>query len=163
MKKYKVLYDIKSLETLIIRTFISDMMVTTEKIKNFPTPTQMQIIEYIVDAQDDVYQKDLENILNLRRATVSGVLQTMEKNHLIKRVSSDKDARVKKVILNPETQTLFLKHKNKMEETEQLVIKNISESDLKTFSYVVEMMKYNINEYLFSQNGSIAFEKGDNN
>ena len=163
MKKYNVLYDIKSLETLFVRTFISEMMVKNEEFKNFPTPTQMRIIEYIVDAEGDVYQKNLENVLNLRRATVSGVLQTMEKNNLIKRVSSDKDARVKKVILNPETQRLFLKHKNKMEEIEKLVIKDISEENLKIFSSVLKMMKHNINEYLLSQNESIAFKKGDNN
>lgn len=162
MKKYRVLYDIKSLETLIVRTFISDGMVKKEKIKNFPTPTQMHIIEYILDAKGDVYQKDLENVLNLRRATVSGVLQTMEKNNLIKRVFSDADARVKKVVLNPETQQLFLQHKYKMEETERLVIKNISEDELKTFSHVLEMMKHNINNYLSSQNELDVVKKGDN-
>ena len=163
MKKYQVLYDIKSLETLIVRTFVNDMMVKNEKLKNFLTPTQVHIIEYIVDTKDDVYQKDLENVLNLRRATVSGVLQTMEKNQLIKRVPSNSDARVKKVILNPKTKELFLKHKHKMDETEKVVTKNIPESDLETFSHVLDMMKHNINEYLLSQSELVAFKKGDNN
>ena len=162
MKKYHVLYDIKSLETLIVRTFVNDMMVKNEKLKSFPTPTQVHIIEYIVDAKGDVYQKDLENVLNLRRATVSGVLQTMEKNNLIKRVPSNIDARVKKVILNSKTKELFLKHKYKMEETEKVVTKNIVESDLEIFSRVLDMMKQNINEYLLSQSELVAFKKGDN-
>ena len=89
MKSYRVLYDIKSLEALLVRTFIGDMIVQNEESKNFPTPTQMQIIEYIMNVDsEDLYQRDLENVLNLRRATVSGVLQTMEKNSLIERISS---------------------------------------------------------------------------
>lgn len=160
MKKYRVLYDIKSLETLLVRTFISDMLVQKEKSKSFPTPTQMQIIEYIVDAKTDVYQKDLERVLNLRRATVSGVLHTMEKNHLLERVSSDSDARVKKIILNPKTRNLFLEHKNKLEEIENLVTKDISESNLEVFSNVLSSMKRNIYEYL-NQDTIVTLRKGD--
>ena len=38
------------------------------------------IIEYILDTDNkEVNQNELENVLKLRRATVSGVLQTMEK------------------------------------------------------------------------------------
>lgn len=161
MQKYKVLYDIKLLENLIVRTFVNDMMLQTEKNKIFPTPTQMQIIEYIMEAKEEVYQKDLENVLNLRRATVSGVLQTMEKNDLIKRISSDKDARVKKIILNDSTKKLFLEHKNKLEEIEKLIIENIKEDDLNIFSTVLRTMKDNINKYLFNQDASIALKKGD--
>lgn len=146
MKKYKVLYDIKSLEILIMRTFTRDMHLQCSKTKKFPTPTQMQIIEYIVNAKTDVYQKDLESVLNLRRATVSGVLQTMERNDLIKRDASDEDARVKKIILNPKTMESFLEHKNKMEEIEKVAIKNISNDDLEAFSHVLEMMKQNIKD-----------------
>lgn len=155
MKKYKVLYDIKTLETLLIRTFTNDMILQCEKTKNFPTPTQLQIIEYILNAKTDVYQKDLESILNLRRATVSGVLQTMEKNGLIKRDASDNDARVKRIILNLKTKELFLKHKNKIEELEQLAIQNISAADLEVFSSVLETMKQNINNMITLKRGDM--------
>lgn len=162
MKSYRVLYDIKSLEALLVRTFIGDMIVQNEESKNFPTPTQMQIIEYIMNVDsEDVYQRDLENVLNLRRATVSGVLQTMEKNSLIERISSEKDARVKKVILKPQTRALFLEHKNKLEELEALVTKDISISDLENFSNVLKHMKMNVNDYLLSRHESIALRKED--
>lgn len=72
------------------------------------TPTQMQIIEYILEHDGScVYQKDLENVLKLRRATVSGVLQTMEKNDFIERVIDKNDTRVKKIILNKKTSKIF--------------------------------------------------------
>ena len=44
-----------------------------------PSPTQMRIIDYIIQNEDKpIYQKDLESIFNLRRATISEVLITME-------------------------------------------------------------------------------------
>ena len=96
MKKDKILYKIKSLEKLIVRYSFNEHFNMNI---SCPTPTQMQIMEYVLNNQDtNIYQKDLENVLGLRRATVSGVLQTMEKNGLIARVITEEDARVKKII-----------------------------------------------------------------
>ena len=70
-------------------------------VMQLPTPTQMQIIEYILNhTSEDIYQRDLEDILNLRRATVSGVLHTMEKNNLIRRVTDNEDTRSKKILVS---------------------------------------------------------------
>ena len=80
--KQTILYQIKTLGKLILRLFMEDR----EHIKKIsgstkPTRTQFIILSYLIEhSNEDVYQKDLENVLNLRRATVSGVLHTMEKN-----------------------------------------------------------------------------------
>ncbi len=93
MKNRRVLYQIKSLEKSLLR-HNKDKSIKDKEI----TPTQMEILIYIFKNEDkDIYQKDLENVLNLRRATVSGVLQTMEKNHLITRVTDIEDTRAKKL------------------------------------------------------------------
>lgn len=147
MKQYRILYDIKSLEKVVARTFMRDACVDIEKMKNFPTPTQIQIIEYIIDADKVVYQRELEQVLNLRRATVSGVLQTMEKNHLIERIPSKTDARMKQIILNPKTKELFLNQKKKIEQLEKLVVTGISEAELESFVHVLAIMKQNVDEY----------------
>lgn len=47
----------------------------------------------------DVFQKDIEQDLDIRRSSVTSVLQLMEKNGLIKRVSVCEDGRLKKLIL----------------------------------------------------------------
>ena len=95
MKEKNLLYQIRTLEKLVFREFICS------ENANFPilTPTQMQIVEYMLKHnEENVYQKDLETILNLRRATVSGVLQTMEKNGYIERVVDTEDSRIKKIL-----------------------------------------------------------------
>ena len=106
MQDYKVLYKIKTLEKLIVRNIMNEEEICSMKT---PTPTQVQIMEYILEHQnEEVYQKDLEDILNLRRATVSGVLQTMEKHGLLDRQIAKNDARVKKIILSKKAEQLFL-------------------------------------------------------
>ena len=143
MNRNKVLFEIKSLEKILVRYMFNDF-----NINNIPSPTQMQIMNYMFENNlDYVYQKDLENVLNLRRATVSGVLQTMEKNGLLKRVIDSDDTRVKKVILNPETKKKFAQRKEKLLILENLITKNISNSELETFYIVIDKMKNNIKEY----------------
>lgn len=148
MENKNILYQIKSLEKMIIRNLIIEERIDEGELEHLQrsTPTQMQIIEYILKHEKDgaVHQKDLEHILNLRRATVSGVLQTMERNQLIKRVTNSEDTRTKKIILNEKAKEMFCKHKKQIDELENVVIKGISKQELEIFSRVLEIMKQNI-------------------
>lgn len=145
MKQNSILLEIKSLEKMIFRTFIK---CDKDKINFMPTPTQMQILEYIFKHQNsEIYQKDLEEILNLRRATVSGVLKTMEKNNLIERIVDSTDTRTKKIILNPKTYDLFLKKKQEMKELEEIVVDGISEKEIEEFLNVLNKIKMNVKKY----------------
>lgn len=141
----KLLYNINLLNKLICREFIRN---NKELFSNEPSPSQMIIMDYILNHQsEDIYQKDLENILNLRRATVSGVLQTMEKHGLIKRVICEKDVRCKKVILNDEARELFEAKKDEFYKLEKVVKKGLSDEEIKVFCHIIESMQNNINEY----------------
>lgn len=147
MRENRVLYQIKDLEKLVIRVFVKDIDNPIKR-SQFPchiTPTQVQIIEYILDNPDkEIYQKDLENVLDLRRATVSGVLQTMEKNGLLEREVHTNDARCKKIILNDKTRKIFSQKRQKFNEIDEIITKNISDEELNTFSRVLDKMKENI-------------------
>lgn len=144
MKDEKIIYQIKMLEKLIFRYFLSDIDCDCNQM---PTPTQMQIIEYILmNEEKEVHQKDLEEILNLRRATVSGVLQTMEKNNLIERITDSNDARTKKIILNENAKKIFTQSQNKFKEVEEILVKNISKEELNNFSQVLNKMIKSLKE-----------------
>ena len=144
MSDINVLYEIKSLEKEIVRTFINNKDITIPE-NIFPSPTQFQIIECIIENKNqEINQKELEKHLNLSRATISGVLQTMEKKNLIKRVTNREDVRTKKIILNEKTKEIFEKKRKTIEPTEKKLIKNISEEDLETFLKVLNIMKENI-------------------
>ena len=47
----------------------------------------------------DIFQKDIEEELDIRRSSVTSVLQLMEKKGILERVSVSKDARLKKLVL----------------------------------------------------------------
>lgn len=148
MEEEKVLYQIKSLEKLIAREFFKSDNVKRDFEIFKLTPTQAQIIEYILEYREqDIYQKDLEKILNLRRATVSGVLKTMEKNHLINRSICQNDTRQKKIELSEIAGDIFSKNFNKICELEKVVKKDIKKEELKIFLSVLNKMKENIEKY----------------
>lgn len=138
-----ILFKIKSINKLIIKKLSYGNSIETFKV----TPTQIEIIEYILNSDSKVYQRDLEKILNLSRATVSGVLITMEKNRLIKRVTDENDLRSKQIILNKVAKEEFLKTKEKIIELSKIINRDITDEELEVFSRVIDKMKNNINKY----------------
>lgn len=64
------------------------------------TGVQARILGYICyhSRNRDILQKDIEEELDIRRSSVTSVLQLMEKNGYIQRVSVSEDARLKKII-----------------------------------------------------------------
>ncbi len=144
MEKFNILKEIKSLDILILKKMQFEDKTEGERI---PTPTQMQILEYILKHEnEDIYQKDLENIFHLSRATVSSVLQTMEKYCLIDRVIDNTDTRTKKIILNKKTKEIFENHRKNFENLENKIVKDIKQEDLETFHKVLQKMKENISK-----------------
>ena len=147
----RVLYQIKTLDKLIFRTLMGDVGFDEKRIEEIKknkviTPTQMYIISYILKSPEgEVEQKDLEKVLNLRRATVSGVLHTMEKNDLIVRITNELDTRKKKIRLNSKAEEIFCENRKNFEKLEKIVRRDIEEEDLEVFFRVVEKMKQNIN------------------
>lgn len=145
MEEIKVLYKIKKLDKTIIKLLFNDCGRFLDNERFSVTPTQMQIIEYILEHNEEVYQKDLEDVLNLSRATVSGVLQTMEKNGLIKRVIVSNDARKKKIIFKDIAKEKFEEKKVKVKELENVIATNISKEELEIFLEVLDKMQDNLN------------------
>ncbi len=137
-----ILESIKELDVHILRLIIS-MDGGSDGLRTIPT-TQVRIISYIFNNEGDVYQKDLEKSLNLRRATLSGILNTMEKNGLLVRVPSDDDARSKKIVLMDNTKSIFIKMRKKMIAATNIITRGISDDELKLFLNVIDKMKENI-------------------
>jgi len=155
MKEEKILYKLKSIEKTIARILIQNDNNLKEKVDNnsFLTPTQIQIIEYILEHKNkSIYQRDLEKVLNLRRATVSGVLKTMEKNNLIEREKDVVDGRNKRIILNPLKEEIFLKREKELLEIEKIILNGITSDELNNFMLVLDKIKNNLNIKLLEEN-----------
>lgn len=140
MERYP-LKEIKELLNAVARESILDDYFS-KYIGNY---TQMLVIKHLIDAGDrEVFQKELEAVLNARKSTVSGILDTMEKNRIIVRVSSKTDGRSKVVKLSESAKRYKKDIFNLMESIDKRLIFGISEEDLKTFYRVIETMKENI-------------------
>mgnify|MGYP004493399807 FL=1 len=142
----KLLYNLNLLNKLIAREFICN---NKDLFCGEPSATQMIIMDYILNHQDeDIYQKDLEEVLHLRRATVSGVLQTMEKHELVERVLCDNDIRCKKIILKEKAKKMFDVKKIEFFKLEKVIKKGLSDEEIEIFCHIIESMQNNINEYV---------------
>ena len=142
----KLLYNLNLLNKLIAREFICN---NKDLFCSEPSATQMIIMNYILNHQnEDIYQKDLEEVLHLRRATVSGVLQTMEKHGLVERVLCDNDVRCKKIILKEKAKKMFDVKKIEFFKLEEVIKKGLSDEEIEIFCHIIESMQNNINEYV---------------
>ena len=141
MEKQRVTYLIKDLNHEIIRYICLSGI---DK-QNMPTPAQMQILHFIISKQNEkIYQKDIGNALNLRRATLSEILKTMEKNNLIFRVKDKNDTRKKEIIISETAKNNFQIVKDKLNEAEKVITSGIKKEDLELFFKTINKMKENI-------------------
>ena len=70
------------------------------------TNIQRNILGYILmnSIHRDVFQKELEEEFHIRKSTVTGILQLMEKNGFIAREPVPSDARQKKIVPTPKAE-----------------------------------------------------------
>ncbi len=102
------------------------------------------IAYFYENREKDIFQKDFENNFSIRPSTASKILKTMEQKELIKRVSVENDARLKKITL---TKKAILLHENvilTINEREKRLRVGIDEADLKIFFKVMDKLSANM-------------------
>ena len=135
--KNSICVETKTLANLIFRRIV----------KKDITPIQANIIEFMYQNRNsEIYQRDLEGFLNCRRSTISGLIDTMEKNNLIIRLNSSKDDRLKELKLTDKAIERIKLVRSEMEEFEKKLKKGISEDELNTFFNVIDKIKENLND-----------------
>lgn len=89
-------FEIKSIANLIRRKL--DQMFAGEEFDGL-TGMQNAMIGYIMDvsAEQEVFQRDVEQEFNIRRSTATGLLQNLERRGYITRVPVASDGRLKKI------------------------------------------------------------------
>ena len=115
------------------------------KITIAPSPLQGRILRYLLENEEkNINQTELENALNISKATISGTLNTMEKNGIIYRIASGEDGRVKNIVLTPNSKQMHNEMKKSFTLLEKELSKDISEEELKTFFKIIEKMRENL-------------------
>ena len=99
MEEFHLMGEFKRISNLVKRK-----VDCSEVIKNLSelTGTQGHIINFVGKKNacgQEVYQKDIENEMSLRRSSVTGLLSAMEEKGFIQRQSVKSDKRINKIVL----------------------------------------------------------------
>lgn len=106
------------------------------------TGGQMSVVDFISDQQDQTTsQHSIELEFNLRRSTVTVMIQRMEKRDLVKRITSANDKRQKLVSLTDKGKALVPKIKAKMKMDNADLQQRFSPEQLSATIEVLEYIK----------------------
>ena len=108
--------------------------------------TQVRILNFVLVSYPDreIYQKDIEEELNIRSASVSTLLKKMEAQDFIRREKVSYDDRLKRIL--PTSHTVEMKEQVKRHITllEKRLTAGIEEKERKVFSDVLKKMQENM-------------------
>lgn len=79
---------------------------------------------------EDIYQKDIEAEFSISRATASNMLAVMERKGLIRRISVEHDARLKKLVLTEEACRMLKQANRDIVEMEDSMTKGMSAEEV---------------------------------
>ena len=103
------------------------------------------IIGYLYHHQDrDIYQRDLQEVFHLRRSTVTGILQQMEKNGMVIRSSVESDARLKKITLTSKAVALHESIISGIQKTEEMISKGLTPAEKQAFLLTCQKIRDNL-------------------
>ena len=107
------------------------------------TVSQAYVIDFIynIEKNKDIFQKDLEKKFDLKRSSVSLMLNNMEKSDLIQRVPVAEDARLKKIVLTEKSIELNEKISNAIDSIENKLSKDLTEEEIKVFYRVLNKIR----------------------
>lgn len=110
------------------------------------TDIHILLTRYLMENKDkEIFQKDIEEEFCIRRSTVTGILNLMEKNEMIKRERVDYDARLKKIVLTEKAKKINQNIYQQILGMEEVIFKGLTEEEIKTFREILEKIKSNIN------------------
>lgn len=134
-----LLDELKHLFVLLYTRIETDMPVHASH-------SQVKVLHYLIHHQDaSITQKDIEHHLGLSRATVSGILKTMEKHQLVTRGVSNKDTRIKTVQITPKAITNYEVAATYFQTLQNQMCEGISDDELTMFKHTLTKMHQNLN------------------
>ena len=143
-QKIHIGFELRKTSNLIRREI--DNAMSSKNIEK-PTGTQARVIGFLChNREKEIFQRDIENEFSIRRSTATAILQTMEKNGLIKRVPVEYDARLKRII---PTDTAIKRHKifeGEINRVENMILNEITPEETKTLLDILNKIKNNLGE-----------------
>lgn len=112
---------------------------------NTLTLVQMRTLGFLLISPDqELYQKDVERELNIRRSTATELLNVLERDGYLRREVVVSDKRLKRLIPTQKAKDLGMRIFQDMQNMEKLLSKDIAQEDLEVFYRVTAQMKRNL-------------------
>lgn len=109
------------------------------------TLSQVVVLRYLIEHQSgEITQKDLEEYLNLKHSTVSGILKRMEKKGLLEVFVNPRDRRSRIIIPTTKAQEAFMVIQSHMDSMNQKITRGFTESEKKVLGQLLERVIQNI-------------------
>ena len=141
--KENILLEVKQLNNTICQ-----LIAEVNKDNSFtrhPSPLQIRITKYLLENRDNViYQKDIQESLNISKAAISDTLQSMEKKGVIERIPSQIDGRKIQVQLTKEGKETFKEIDKDMKKINQKIEGTITQEELEEFIRIIHKIKENL-------------------
>lgn len=134
-KRY-VMHEVKMITNLVKRNI--------SPVDKKLTGMQGFILGYINRTEHEVFQRDIERKFNIRRSTATGILNNLEKNGYIVRMTSPADARLKTLVPTEKAKLCRKLVEKDIERIEKLITKDISQEELEAFFKITDKIKHNL-------------------
>lgn len=138
--KVDIIEEITSLHQGLIKT----LFCMNKKVdrNGHPRPLQIAILEYLLENKDsEVNQKDLEEKFKISKAAISDVLKAMEKNELIERIVSEKDARKNIIMITEKSKELHSNLIDDLNRVNKHLLECLTKEELNSFLEITSKLK----------------------
>lgn len=141
--KIKLGLDISKINHIISRKMDASVI---NAIDDNLTISQAYVIDFIsIEGKNkEIFQKDLEREFDLKRSSVSLMLNNMEKSDLIERVPVTEDARLKKIVLTEKSKKIYEKISIAIDSIENRLSEYITQEEIEVFQRVLEKIRNNL-------------------
>ena len=110
------------------------------------TGVQSMVIGYIYkkSQKGEVFAKDIEEEFDMRKATVTGIIQLMETNGLIERKAKEGDCRLKSIVLTPKSLEIKKVVKKQIDIEEKNIVNEMTKEEQKQFLELLKRASSNL-------------------
>lgn len=110
------------------------------------TSIQALVLHFIIveSSKRDVFPRDIEEFLEIKPSSVNSLINNLERNGYLKRVSIENDGRYKKLVLTEKTLAIQNEIVSRIDDYMKSMFTGISDDDLAVFEKVIQQMDSNI-------------------
>lgn len=110
------------------------------------TAAQKRVIIYLYEQKDngDIFQRDVEQYLSIRRPTATRMINNMEENGLVRRESVEYDGRLKKLTLTQKSIDMYNEIFNEIDIVERNMTRGLTEWEKQEFLRIARKIRKNL-------------------